>query len=131
MKRQNEKAFTLIEIMIVVAVIGLLVAIGTPGFIKARDNSRKNICYNNMRVIADCLQQYTLEFNIPTNADISIYDDNIMPSTKTRDATLYISSYLTCPENDATYGERINNMSLNVKCPITLEGASHGTYGDF
>ena len=65
---KHNKGFTLVEIMIVVAIIGLLVAIGAPGFIKARDSSRKNSCWNNMRVIADAVQQYTLEFNIGSDS---------------------------------------------------------------
>ena len=127
---KHNKGFTLVEIMIVVAIIGLLVAIGTPGFIKARDSSRKNTCWNNMRVIADAVQQYTLEFSIGSDSSVDIYNDNIMPASVTRDATLYISSYLKCPENNATYGGPVNNTNLNVVCPVAVAGTSHGTYGD-
>ena len=52
------KGFTLVEIMIVVAIIGLLVGLGIPGFINARNNARKNTCYNNMRIIANAIQHH-------------------------------------------------------------------------
>lgn len=43
--------FTLVEIMIVVAIIGLLAAIAIPSFVKARNQSQQNACVNNLRII--------------------------------------------------------------------------------
>ena len=43
--------FTLVEIMIVVAIIGLLAAIAIPSFVKARNTSQQNACINNLRQI--------------------------------------------------------------------------------
>ena len=53
--------FTLVEIMIVVAIIGLLAAIAIPNFVKARNTSQKNICINNLREIDAVTQQWALE----------------------------------------------------------------------
>lgn len=53
--------FTLVEIMIVVAIIGLLAAIAIPNFVKARETSRKNACINNLRQIDGAKQQWALE----------------------------------------------------------------------
>lgn len=48
---QNKYAFTLVEIMIVVAIIGLLASIAIPSFIKARNTAQQNGCINNIRQI--------------------------------------------------------------------------------
>ena len=53
MKRTTAKnqGFTLVEIMIVVAIIGLLAAIAIPNFVKARTTSQQNACINNLRLV--------------------------------------------------------------------------------
>jgi type II secretory pathway pseudopilin PulG len=50
-----------VEIMIVVAIIGLLAAIAIPNFVKARNTSQSNACINNMRQIDSAVQQWALE----------------------------------------------------------------------
>jgi len=61
--------FTLIEIMIVVAIIGLLGAIAVPNFVKARTTSQTDACYNNLRQIDGAAQTCALENNKqPTSA---------------------------------------------------------------
>jgi type IV pilus assembly protein PilA len=63
MKKTNKKGFTLVEIMIVVAIIGLLAAIGIPSFSKARTTSRAKACVNNLRMISAGGEQYMMETN--------------------------------------------------------------------
>src|SRR5215471_5997399 len=53
--------FTLVEIMIVVAIIGLLAAIAIPNFVRARTTSQMNACINNLRQIDGAKQQWALE----------------------------------------------------------------------
>lgn len=57
---KRNKGFTLVEIMIVVAIIGLLAAIAIPSFIKARTNSQTNACINNLRQIDAAKEQAAL-----------------------------------------------------------------------
>ncbi len=57
----SRKAFTLVEIMIVVAIIGLLAAIAIPNFVKARTTAQTNACINNLRQIDGAKEQWALE----------------------------------------------------------------------
>jgi prepilin-type N-terminal cleavage/methylation domain-containing protein len=69
--------FTLVEIMIVVAIIGLLAAIAIPNFSKARSTAQRNACINNLRQIDNAKQMWATE-NKKTDSDIPAEAD-VMP----------------------------------------------------
>ena len=78
--KKNTAGFTLVEIMIVVAIIGLLAAIAVPNFAQARNNARKNACINNLRLIVAAKEQYAIENN--ANTGDAVVDANITPYLK-------------------------------------------------
>jgi prepilin-type N-terminal cleavage/methylation domain-containing protein len=53
--------FTLVEIMIVVAIIGLLASIAIPNFVTSRKNAQATACINNIRVIQGAKDMWSLE----------------------------------------------------------------------
>jgi prepilin-type N-terminal cleavage/methylation domain-containing protein len=79
-KTNSKAGFTLVEIMIVVAIIGLLAAIAIPNFVKARETAQINACINNLRQIDGAIQQYALESKSPSTATVGAA--NVTPYLK-------------------------------------------------
>ncbi len=78
--------FTLVEIMIVVAIIGLLAAIAIPNFIRARATSQANACINNLHQMSGAIQQWALENRQAYSATITTA--SISPYIKLTSANL-------------------------------------------
>ncbi len=67
-------AFTLVEIMIVVAIIALLAAIAVPGFLRARKRSQATKILNDLRLIDAAVDQYAIENNKASNTTVNTAD---------------------------------------------------------
>ncbi len=71
------KGFTLVEIILVVAVIAILLAIAIPNYLKVRTSSKKTVCINNLKQIDSAIDQWAMENNIPEGTtpgdEIDIY----------------------------------------------------------
>ena len=106
LKTSRRSAFTLVEIMIVVAIIGLLAAIAIPNFIKAREASQKNACIANMKQIDGAKATWALEQK-KQNSDLPVVGD-LYGSDK------YIREEPTCPAGGAY---TLGTVATKPSCP--------------
>ena len=112
----KRSGFTLVEIMIVVAIIGLLAAIAIASFIRARQNTQQSTCINNLRLIDGAKDQYALE-NGKSSGDAVVAND--------------ISAYLkqgvpTCPIGAGVYV--LGAVGTDPTCPnVAVPGHTGAT----
>ena len=66
--------FTLVEIMIVVAIIALLAAIAVPGFLRARKRAQASRVLNDLRLIDSAVDQYAIETNKTSGSSVGVTD---------------------------------------------------------
>jgi prepilin-type N-terminal cleavage/methylation domain-containing protein len=105
--------FTLVEIMIVVAVIGLLAAIAIPNFVRARATSQANVCISNLRQIEAAAQEVDFAKNLAPGAIIN-YPSDIMPYIKLNSS----SSIPPCPAN-GIYTVQPTGNSPQAQCSLS------------
>ena len=114
-KTSRKSGFTLVEIMIVVAIIGLLAAIAIPNFIKARESSQKSACIANMKQIEGAKATWALEQR-KVNADVPVTADLF-------GASAYIRVAPSCPSANAGY--TLTAVSVLTACPNIATAPAH------
>jgi prepilin-type N-terminal cleavage/methylation domain-containing protein len=95
---KNRGGFTLVEIMIVVAIIALLAAIAVPGFLRARKRSQASKILNDLRLIDAAVDQYAIETGKKTGDTVDVTD---WTNYLKKDTTLYTTG---ADLFSATYG---------------------------
>ena len=115
------KGFTLVEIMIVVAIIGIIIAIAVPGFIRARSQSRMRSCQENLTKIDGAKEQYALERNVGPGTSLAMSD--LVAS----DGTGYIKTEPNEPSG-GTY--TVAAIGADPSCSTTYPGHSLSEIGD-
>ena len=118
-KTSRKAAFTLVEIMIVVAIVGLLAAIAVPNFIRARATSQANACINNLRQIDAAINEWALE-NGKSNGAAVANVQTVSGYIKLNSA----NSVPSCPAS-GTYTTSSVGTTPQVKCTLSTLTPGH------
>jgi prepilin-type N-terminal cleavage/methylation domain-containing protein len=105
------RAFTLVEIMIVVLIIGILVAIAVPNFVRARESARARACVANLRQMDSAKEQYAMDNRLAQGAT--------MPALSTlcgAGTTTYIKGGTPQCPSSGTY--TLGNLGSDPVCSI-------------
>ena len=97
--KMRTKGFTLVEIMIVVAIIGLLAAIAIPNFVRARQKAQAEACIANLRQIEGATQVWAVD---------TVANDTVAPGWNDL-VPNYIRTQPKCPANGNYTLATVNN----------------------
>ena len=107
----------MVEIMIVVATIGLLATMAIPNYVKARATSQKNACINNLRQLDGAVQQWGMEFNKAASDAVTL-----------NDATPYLKDQIICQSGGTSITDSyaVSNVQTPPTCISSGGGSANG-----
>lgn len=114
--RSGKGGFTLIELMIVIAIIAILAAILVPNFIRARAQGQLSACDSNLHNIATALEMYSTDWSgrYPGSSNLSLLTPN------------YLKTIPTCPSAGSdTYTAGFSDASSPDLYTIVCAGTNH------
>ena len=113
-RESRREGFTLVEIMIVVAIIGLLASIAIPNFVKARTTAQMNACISNLRQIDGAVQQWALDTKQGDNASVTAAD--VLP---------YLKNAVVCPAGGKTFADSYGVTTVAARPTCLQKPTTH------
>ncbi len=113
--KNHKTGFTLIEIMMVLLIVGILVGLAMPNFLRAREVARASSCVKNLSTIAIAKEQYAMEHQIGPRG--AIPDLSVLVGSG---STAYIKIKPVC---NAGGEYTVNNLGTEPVCSLGSTGA--------
>ena len=112
-RASGNEAFTLIEIMIVVAIIAMLAAIAIPSFVEARERSRLVGCIQNLHVIDNATQRWALDAHKQSGEPVTLDDIRV-----------YFKKVPVCPSGGTSFNDsyQITTVDEDPTCVRITSG---------
>jgi prepilin-type N-terminal cleavage/methylation domain-containing protein len=113
----KKNGFTLVELMITVAIIGLLAAFAIPNYVRSRAAAQVNNCINNLRQIDNAIQQFASESHKAAHSRVS-----------ETDVTPFLKNVLACPAGGHSFSDSytVTHCDAPPICKSPGGGAANG-----
>jgi prepilin-type N-terminal cleavage/methylation domain-containing protein len=112
--RYRDRGFTLVEIMIVVAIIGMLATIAIPNYMQTHKKAQETVCINNLQQIEGAIQRWSLEMK----------KDEGQPVTY-NDILGYLKHSVVCPSGGTSFEDSYNITTVDAAPTCQRKPATH------